>query len=419
MSVPSAPIVLDTPDARKEEIQFYWAPPTSGSPITNYTIFSDSPAITCNTGPITDLTYTINNLTNGSNYSFAITADNSNGTSPSTIFNTVTPGNAPSNPLNLSYTFNNDSNVTINWSTPTTDGGAPIYRYGVWVFPLDASNSPLSNLAVKKYTYANVFSRNIDLPFSAGTSNYKYTVRAINDTDWSGDIPSAYSTLTFLPTSITEVENKIFWYDGDDPNGNGIRPSNGANITTWVNKVGSNNAIGSGASYATGTPGYINLSNDKYAIQDPSPIFNKYWTIFTVENAANTGRNKIIIGQDNFARNEMRIGYFNDTTYSFTINNNFWEPAGVRGSGTRVTSFMLSAEGRKIYGNGVIVGSNSYNTQVTTWVQPLIGFIENQFYYYTGQMKEIVVVTGDLNSNADLRARIEQILATKWGVTLG
>jgi hypothetical protein len=259
MSVPSAPQVIYLPDSRNQEIQFYWGPPSSGSPITNYTIFSTNPPITCNTGPITDLTYTISGLTNGSNYSFAITADNSIGTSPSTLFQTVNPGNAPSNPTSLSSFFVNSSNVNIYWSTPTTDGGSPIYKYAVWIFPVDSSNTVLSNLAIKKYTFGNVFTRNVNLPYS--NSNYRYTVRAINDADWSPDNPSLYGSLTsYSPGFIVRVYNggyfadNVNWFASNTVNYTASNITIMSNISTATN---GNKLVNGAENYSVQWTGYF------------------------------------------------------------------------------------------------------------------------------------------------------------------
>lgn len=54
------------------------------------------------------------------------------------------------------------------------------------------------------------------------------------------------STRGFNPLGLSGLS---IWYDGSDPNGNGSLPSNGANISTWVDKSGNGKNATTSASY--------------------------------------------------------------------------------------------------------------------------------------------------------------------------
>jgi hypothetical protein len=112
-----------------------WSPPSSdgGSPITNYTATSvedntkfcsvSSPALTCN----------VTGLTNGTPYTFTVTATNQAGLTspPSASSNSVTPNpvpTAPGSPTQIIATAG-DSSATINWIAPLNNGGSPITGY--------------------------------------------------------------------------------------------------------------------------------------------------------------------------------------------------------------------------------------------------------------------------------------------------
>jgi hypothetical protein len=255
MSAPSPPIVNFTPDARDGQIQFYWSPPLTGAPITNYTISSISPSVSVSTGPTDNCTCTIFGLTNGTEYTFTITADNVNGTSDPTTFRTVIPGAPPSPPQNQSYTFLNTERVNITWNSPSSDGGAPIYRYGVWVFPIDASSNPVSNLVSKVYTFGNEYNATVQLPYGV-SSNYKYTVRAINDADWSVNNPALYSNIIYAP--IPAVQYNIANWSGSGTLANtgsnssiGAATLNGVTLTSDVYTNYGYFPNGSTASYLT------------------------------------------------------------------------------------------------------------------------------------------------------------------------
>lgn len=62
------------------------------------------------------------------------------------------------------------------------------------------------------------------------------------------------SNSVFSPTSFSSLQ---LWLDGTDPLGTGIPPTNGASVTTWVDKSGCNNS----ASAAGTTPTYTSLTS--------------------------------------------------------------------------------------------------------------------------------------------------------------
>lgn len=192
MSAPTPPIITDRPDSRNSTLIFYWNSPLSdgdGSGISSYTLHCTNPSTIIQSYPVQlGNSALITGLTNRNRYFFDLYCTNSNGISSSAVsFFAKQPGNPPNPPV-FSVNLNNAlSNLTVNWSTPTNDGGADIYRYGIWVFPAIGSNllSNFSSLSSKSYTYSNVFSRVIGLPNLS--SNYAVSVHAINDAGWSSD----------------------------------------------------------------------------------------------------------------------------------------------------------------------------------------------------------------------------------------
>jgi hypothetical protein len=73
--------------------------------------------------------YTINGLTSGCNYtSVAYTTASNSFSSIRAAFRSIYTGSTPSVVQNLSGTING-TNVTLDWNTPSSDGGAPILGY--------------------------------------------------------------------------------------------------------------------------------------------------------------------------------------------------------------------------------------------------------------------------------------------------
>jgi hypothetical protein len=113
-----------------------WSAPASngGSPITGYTATASPGGATCSTTAA--LTCTVTGLTNGTSYTFTVTATNVAGTSsPSAVSNTATPAapvtaTVPSAPRTVVATAG-DRSATVVWSAPAFNGGSPITGYSV------------------------------------------------------------------------------------------------------------------------------------------------------------------------------------------------------------------------------------------------------------------------------------------------
>ncbi len=108
-----------------------WTKPASnGTPITGYTITSSPAGITKTVTGGDTLTTTMGGLTNGTAYTFTVTATNTAGTSPTSVASDpVTPAMAPGKVARPSVTVVKRT-LTIRWTTPSTNG-APILSYRI------------------------------------------------------------------------------------------------------------------------------------------------------------------------------------------------------------------------------------------------------------------------------------------------
>jgi hypothetical protein len=132
-TVPGAPTgVLGTSGDGRVTVGF--TPPASngGAPIESYTVTASPGGATASgtLGPI-DVT----GLTNGAAYTFTVTATNAVGTGPpSAASPAVTPATVPGAPTGVLVAAGNGE-VTVSFTPPASNGGAPIESYTVTASP--------------------------------------------------------------------------------------------------------------------------------------------------------------------------------------------------------------------------------------------------------------------------------------------
>lgn len=111
-----------------------WSPPadTGTFPIIGYVVRAQPGPQTCSTATTT---CTVTGLTNGTSYTFTVTASSAAGSGP------VTPRTIPQPPSGVAAE-GGDSRATITWSPPTDDGGSPITGYRVTTVPTSQGCDP-------------------------------------------------------------------------------------------------------------------------------------------------------------------------------------------------------------------------------------------------------------------------------------
>ena len=132
-AIPSAPSAV-VATAGNASALVAWDPPASdgGSPISAYTVTSAPDAKTCTTAATS---CTVSGLSNGTAYTFRVTAENTVGSGPaSTASAPVTPSTVPGSPSAVVATAGNAS-ALVAWDPPASDGGSPISAYTVTSAP--------------------------------------------------------------------------------------------------------------------------------------------------------------------------------------------------------------------------------------------------------------------------------------------
>ena len=126
---PLAPFNVTAVPGNTEAAVSWSAPSDGGNPITLYNIVSDPEGLSVAVNG-TERTGLVTDLTNGTAYTFTVTALNALGSSPpSTASSSVVPRRLPDAPNNV-RAIAGDESATISWNAPD-DGGSPILQYNV------------------------------------------------------------------------------------------------------------------------------------------------------------------------------------------------------------------------------------------------------------------------------------------------
>lgn len=190
MSAPSEPLIQIRPRCAEGQIRFYWAPPASdgGSPVTKYTLECSSIAYSQDLSANV-ANYIVTGLTNGTDYTFTLTATNINGTGPAATFRTVQPGVIPYGPTTVTATGLTNSTATIDWNLSTIPDEGTVK----W-FVITAQASTMAGSTFQKSAKGEERERTLDQIIPG--DYYRFLVQAVNDTGYSR--PNAFSSPIFF-----------------------------------------------------------------------------------------------------------------------------------------------------------------------------------------------------------------------------
>ena len=128
-TVPNPPTGI-TAIAGNAQVALNWTAPifNGGRAIDYYIVYQDGVAISNHS---TTLSTTITGLRNGQSYLFAIAAHNLAGVGAQSLANSSIPYTVPNAPTGLTA-IPGRSQVTLNWTSPTFDGGRVIFAYNIY-----------------------------------------------------------------------------------------------------------------------------------------------------------------------------------------------------------------------------------------------------------------------------------------------
>jgi hypothetical protein len=215
-SPPGAP-TIGTATAGNAQATVSFTAPTSdgGSPITSYTATS-SPGGLIATGASSPLTVT--GLSNGTAYTFTVTATNAAGTgSASSASNSVTPATVPGAPT-IGSAVGGNAQATVNFTAPASNGGATITSYRATSSPggftVTGASSPLTVTGLSNGT---PYTFRVTATNSAGTGS----ASAASNSVTPATVPGAPFNLNAMTGSSGGTVNVFF-----------STPSNGGSAIT-------------------------------------------------------------------------------------------------------------------------------------------------------------------------------------------
>jgi hypothetical protein len=235
-------------------------------------------------------------------------------------------------------------------------------------------------------------------------------------------IPSGSIITTFLPSLIPGCQ---LWLDGADPAGTGVIPSNGATVSTWVDKSGNGyNATAApsrtagtystsfrAVNFPTSTTGYITSYSAAPTNETMFVVFN---------NPSPSSSNNILIGGVGGARS-LGAGHSNPGSTGSVGNLNTqaaWLAStgpGTYTSGTTVlTTSQFTTSTNTISLNGGTAASGGAPGFSAGRVTYLGVDATDGGFYYIGYAMEILFYNSVLS--ATQRQQVESYLAFKWGL---
>ena len=136
---PDAPQDVVASDITKQRAVITWQPPASngGEEITGYIVERSTNGtgrwVRQNKTPLRDMSFTADDLTEGTEYRFRVTALNRRGESspsnPCTPFTAMNPYDVPGAPDAPQVSDVTDNSMKVTWQPPTHDGGSPVISY--------------------------------------------------------------------------------------------------------------------------------------------------------------------------------------------------------------------------------------------------------------------------------------------------
>src|SRR5690348_5284526 len=181
VTAPGAPSGLAA-TAGDTQVSLSWNAPASdgGAVITSYRVYQGAGQTPV--ASVTGTSATVTGLTNGTRYSFKVTAVNKAGEGPASGAASATPTAATTNPgpPNGLAASPGNGKVTLSWTAPGSDGGAAISGYEVYrgTSPGGESGTPVNGSLVAGTSYTVTGLTN-------GTTYY-FTVGAVNQAELQG-----------------------------------------------------------------------------------------------------------------------------------------------------------------------------------------------------------------------------------------
>ena len=207
VTVPDAPTIVSAVGGNGQATVSWTVPANNGgSQIIDYTVLSTPGSLTLTVTGASSSTAVITGLTNGTAYTFTITARNSVGNStPSSASSPVTPNTSvPDAPLISGTTTPTTTSITFAFTPPTNDGGSAILDYSILGVTLNSSavgftigtTNYTSSQSVTGLSPGQIIISGLDYSTSSTTNTYIISLIARNIMGNSSPLTITQATAT-------------------------------------------------------------------------------------------------------------------------------------------------------------------------------------------------------------------------------
>ena len=234
--VPNPPVITSV-NAGNTTIFVQWrnASQSVHYPVLNYTLHISSEQDIRDITNITDISYTIHDLSNGILYTLSVFAFNEIGSSLSSDISSATPYTVPDPPTQVSAA-NGKQSIEVFWEAPVKNGGSPILGYKLYVSSAGGHYTPypilIANPTANSYVVTGLTDPTIIY------SVFLVSYNAAGDSQPSSVVTAQPYTVPGAPTGLSGIPgNKVAILSWTPPVNNGGTPITGYIINVYENGI--------------------------------------------------------------------------------------------------------------------------------------------------------------------------------------
>ena len=270
--------------AGNEQASITFTPPTDdgGTPIFIYSVVA-SPGNVMMSGISSPII--VPGLTNGTAYTFVVTAENSMGAmgTPSSPSNSVTPATIPNTPTIGVASATGPTTATVTFTAPSNNGGAPITRYVATSWPTGGTGTFIGagsgTISISGLTVGNSYTFSVKAENSAGSSNASAESNQITTSNSiSAPFPPRNVSALLIGATTATVFFTLPSYDGGAPITRYVATSSPAGGTGTFTGAGSGNILISGLTAGTDYTFSVKAENSA-GISTASEMSNQITTL--------------------------------------------------------------------------------------------------------------------------------------------